>query len=257
MASRSPAMEVAVPEGLIVIGEGRVCAVPDEVVLIIAVESSGVTAVQALTDTATKIVQVVRVMIDRGISQSDMHTTWVNAYPIYAQGEPGSVAGAMNQAAKQHAAYGAFPQAGAPIPSGPMPQILGFVASRGLQITLRGSNRMGEMIDTALAAGASHSSGFALRLRDDVPLRRAALEAAAKDACARAELLATTMGRQLGALRGLVEEPWLQAAQAIGDGLGSLTGGVPAGYQNLATQPVLPGEITFVARVRITFDLTR
>lgn len=241
-------------EGLTVVGEGRVSAVPDFVVLIIGLESSSGSALQALNETATRMVHVVQAMVNKGITQADMQASWVNVYPVYPQGGQVLAGSPGNNSANQQTTYGAFPQASPSTTQGSMPQVAAFLASRGLQISLNNPNRMGEILDTAIAAGANFSSGFSLRLRDETAVRRTALEIAAKNARAKAEVLAATTGRELGAVVGIVEELF-PGSEVLGSASGGPTGGFLGGYQNISTQPTLPGELTFMTRVRAKYEL--
>jgi uncharacterized protein YggE len=215
-----------------VTGDGQARAVADQAVVLVAVERGDASAAQALYETAGRLEHVRQALLRRGLNLSDVQPMWANVAPV---GLPGSsVPG--SSAAYQGASAGQGPLPGVPA------QATGFLASRGLQILLGDPNLIGEVVDTALAAGASFSSGGLLRLRDENPARSLALEAACQAAHAKAVRLATELGRPLGAVVSLVE-----------DGMGSGSG--VAGTGPVAAAGLSNGELLFHTRVRITYEL--
>ena len=104
-------------------------------------------------------------------------------------------------------------------------------------------------MDAAVKGGAGILGAFALRVSDDSAARRAALEAAGRDARAKAETLASATGKQLGDPLAITEEivasngtyMALRAAQPFAFGAGA---------------PQTAGELEYYARVSARFGLT-
>lgn len=87
----------------------------------------------------------------------------------------------------------------------PERQLIGYVASRNLDIVLRGMAPYEQVLAILTRAGLSEIRPGTSEVSDRDALRERALEAAMADARARAEVLARAGGRELGAVRLIVE----------------------------------------------------
>lgn len=254
-------------EGITVVGEGTVRVVPDQVVLTIGVEQMAATAAHALNEAAGRVLRVVRTLQEWGIGQNDIQTTWVGVYPFQPQAaqavqgaaggglgtvlQPAQMGGPAPASASQFGSFGLFPQnvAGSSIL---VPQSANYIAGTWLRVTLHDPQRMGEVLDAAIGAGANFSSGVTLRVHDEATAQRAALDAAGKDARVKAETLAAAIGKKLGAPLGAVEEPQWGSLGMLGGGLGAATAPLGASAN---VMPTAPGELVFAARVRVRYAL--
>src|SRR5207248_5533103 len=81
-----------------------------------------------------------------------------------------------------------------------------YLSRNTLRVTVREAARVGEVVDTIVKSGATVLGGFSLRVSDEAAARRATLEAAGKDARAKAEALASSTGRQLGDAIAIAED---------------------------------------------------
>jgi uncharacterized protein len=214
-----------------VIGDGQARAIPDQAVVLAIVMGSAVTASQALHDSAGRLAQVVQAVLARGLTRAEIQVTWTNVVPSgpTSYQAPGTLGG-----------YSPPGNGQGQLPAGIAP-VSGFIASFGLQIVLRDPNRLGEIIDTTITAGASFSSGTLIRLRDETLARNIALEAACQAANVKAAHLAARWGRPLGRVISLVEENVNSSLNVTG------TGSIPAMGLN--------GEIIFHTQVRISYEL--
>lgn len=214
-----------------VIGAGQARVVPDQAVVLAIVVGNGVSASQALHETAGRLAQVAQAVLARGLPNSEVQVTWANVVPSSPSGyqAPGTSGG-----------YSPPGNGQGQLPGGPG-SVTGFIASYGLQIVLPDPNRLGEIIDITLGAGASFSSGGLLRLRDETLARSLALEAACQAANVKATRLATGLGRPLGGVVSLVEEAVDLGSSAAGTGSATVGSG--------------SGELIFYSRVRITYEL--
>jgi uncharacterized protein YggE len=263
-------------EEMVVVGEGKITTVSDRVVLTLGVEGRGGSATQALAEATNHTLHIVHTLAEKGIHQADMQITWIGSQPIQVQAghQPqtdqfhtllqNAVSNAVSNAVNNVAPSGigqpgigqpgyapsSYVQPGQSAP-GPLPAPMLFMAGNCLRVILREPNRLGEMLDAAKAAGATFSAGMAMGLQDEAATRRAALQAAAQDACAKAEMLTQVVGRQLGMPLAIVEEVLPPGASADWP-IGSL--GTPPGG-SMGSSPVLPGELIYRAQVRMTFAL--
>ena len=78
--------------------------------------------------------------------------------------------------------------------SGVEPTLTGYVASNVVQVTLDELPKIGNVIDSATAAGANHVQGIQFTLRDQDAVRAEALREAALRARAAADVLAAALG---------------------------------------------------------------
>jgi uncharacterized protein YggE len=83
-------------------------------------------------------------------------------------------------------------------PSGQPPILTGYTASNTVEVTTRDLSIIGRLIDAASQAGANQVHGLRFGLRNPEPLRAQALSAAAKQARAHAEAIASGLGARLG-----------------------------------------------------------
>jgi uncharacterized protein YggE len=118
--------------------------------------------------------------------------------------------------------------------------VVAYHATASLNITLHDAHRISEILDAAIRAGANANIGVAMRLKDELAVQRTALEAAVRNAREKAETLAAATGKRLGDALALAEEPGTP-----------LFGG---GMANFSIMPVLPGDVSVSARVRVTWD---
>ena len=87
----------------------------------------------------------------------------------------------------------------APQPSlQPEIQFGAYHARSTLRVTVREAARAAEVADALVKAGANLVGGLSYRASDEAAARKSALEAAGKDARAKAEALAAAAGKQVG-----------------------------------------------------------
>jgi uncharacterized protein len=115
-------------------------------------------------------------------------------------------------------------------------------------VNVREPGRAGEILDAATKAGATIAGGFSLKASDESQARRAALEAAGKDARAKAEALAAAAGKQIGEAVGICEE-----IIATNGAYAALRAALPFSFG--AGAPQVAGELEYYARVSANFRL--
>jgi uncharacterized protein YggE len=143
--------------GITVTGTGTTVAVPDEASFSFGVESTGATARAAQAANAEGMAGVVAALKGAGVAGRDLQTTDVSVMPDWSN--DGS-------------------------------RVEGFRAHASVQAKVRRIARAGAVVDAAVAAGATETSGPSLERADRDAQYRTALRNAVADARAKAEALA-------------------------------------------------------------------
>lgn len=258
---RTPALQQQA-EGVTVVGEA-IRRVPSEAAeFLIEAASSAPTAAQALRENQTKLLQIAQALAPAGVQPSDIETISMKVQNPFAP---------LGQALPQFGLpqIGLGPQIGSQIgpqigmpPPGyagfhpfaggqagqPEMQLGSYVASKTLRVIVRDPARVGDAADAAARAGATILGAFRLRAADEPGARKAALEAAGKDARAKAEALATAAGRQIGDPVSISED--IVATNGIYTALRS---NLPFAFGAGAPEQI--GDLEYYARVSANFRL--
>lgn len=235
------------PEGVTVIGEAVRRVAPERAEFVAEITTSGPNAAQALRDNHMKTTQLGQAISSMGVVQTDIQTVSLNVYSLYAPLLPGLPS------------YAGTPQIGPgfqPYNSGPaMQQGLqpdvqfgAYQARNTFRVHVREPGRVGEVVDAVTRAGATVLGGFSFQVSDESHARRAALDAAAKDARAKAEAMAAAAGRQVGELVAITED----VVASNGD-YAALRAAVPFAFG--AGAPRAIGELEYYARVSANFRI--
>jgi uncharacterized protein len=235
-------------EGVTVIGEAVRRVSPESAEFLMEVTNSAPTAAQALRDNHLKTAQLGQAVASMGVQPTDLQTISFNIYSLYAP---------MMQALPPYSAmaqigHGAFPGYAAGVPSPGIGQgeiqFGTYHARNTLRVNVRETGRVGEIVDALTKAGAMISGTFSFKPSDDGHARKAALEAAARDARAKAEALAVATGRQIGDAISVSEE-----VVATNGAYAAMRASLP--YSFGAGAPQYAGELEYYARVSANFRL--
>jgi hypothetical protein len=229
-------------EGVTVIGEAVRRVLPERAEFLVEVAASALTAAQALRDNQVKTVQVTQALNPLGVQQTDLQTISMRVHSMYA---PGVQALPPYAGAAQIGQGGFSPYAAAPNIQ-PDVQIGSYYATHTIRIKVREPGRVGEIADVAARAGATILGAFSFRATDEAGARRAALEAAGKDARMKAEALATAAGKQVGDPVAIAED-----ITASNGAYMALRGAMPFAFG--AGAPEVAGELEYYARVSAAF----
>jgi uncharacterized protein YggE len=145
---------------------------PDEAVVTLGVSTEASTAEQAMDANAEQMSDVVNALLDAGLSQDDLATASINLYPRW--NDSGTA-------------------------------VDGFTAENQVTVTVGNLDRVGAIIDRAVAAGANLAGGITFKVSDTNEAADRALEEAVADARRKAEVLAEAGGAQLGAVVSISE----------------------------------------------------
>lgn len=77
---------------------------------------------------------------------------------------------------------------------GKMPKIVGYTARNSVTVSIADLNQVGAVIDSATKAGANSVEGVSFVLREDSPAHGEALNLASRQAMAKAEAIASSLG---------------------------------------------------------------
>ena len=195
-----------------VTGTASVQAVPNRAGFSAGVSSNAATAQAALAANATKAARIVQALRSGGVDKADVKTQDVSVSPRW------------NENGEQD----------------------GFTAHSSVQVHVQDVHAAGRLIDAAVAAGASETSGPSFDRGDRDALYRSALKKAFGDARLKADTLAGEAGASLGRVLRIEEGP--SPAQP---------GPMPLEMRAAAdtTTPVEPGRQDVQATVTVTFSL--
>jgi uncharacterized protein YggE len=229
-------------EGVTVIGEAVRRVHAEKAEFLIEVTTSATTAAQALRDNQAKTAQITQAVGPLGVQQADIQTISTKVQNFYSPVLPSLPAyGSVPQLGQAGLAQGFSPYAMGPAVQ-PEPQFGSYQAINVLRIHVREPARVGDIAEAAARAGASIPGAFWFRPADEAHARRAALEAAGKDARSKAEALATAAGKQLGEPQAILED-----MVASNGSYSALRANMP--FLLGAGAPEFVGELEYYARV--------
>ena len=245
MAAYAARMQAQQMDGVMVTGEAVWKVQPERVEFLIEIASSAPTAAQALHDNQGKSAQLAQAVAPLGVQQTDLQTISLNVYSLYTQMLPAL------------SAYGGLPKVGSggfsPYASGTAPipadiQSAAYHARNILRVTLRDAARMGEVVDMVARAGATVLGSLSFRVSDEAGARRHALEAAGKDARAKAETLAAAVGKHVDEAVAVTED-----VVASNGAYSALRSAAPFAFS--AGAPQVLGELEYYAHISASFRL--
>lgn len=204
-------------------GQGTVSAEPDLVTLSLGVQTTGETAMEALALNSEQMTGVIAAIQDAGIADEEIQTSGISLYPVY---EDRSL-----------------------VQPGEQREIVGYRASNSVSVTVYDIDKAGSVLDVAIEAGANQVGGVNFGLSDTDTIITDALIAAVKNAQAKAQTIADTLGVQLGAAL-VVNEEWIERPQArayFAEAAAFDSGGF--------SPPVQGGTVNVTAHIRVTFAI--
>ena len=197
-----------------VTGRAEIQAVPDVATLSIGVETEAKTPGEALSDNAVRMTAVMKRLKSTGIAEKDLQTNQLGIWPIYAE--------------RQH------PRT-----------TVAYRVSNQLTVTIREIERLGAILDEAVADGANSVNGPTFSIAEPEPLLAQARDAAVKDAIAKAERYAAAAEVKLGNVLSIDEK----------GGGGPVFARQMRAETMAASTPVAPGETSIADSVTMTFAI--
>ena len=233
----TPEVNVAAPgpaeaSGIAVSGSGATSVKPDVALVNFGIQVTSTTVAEARAKAAAAMESLTKAVKAKGVAGADIQTQSFNINPQYAVATP--------------------------VPNGTVkpgtPQIVGYTVSNQVQLKVRNLDSVGDVLDTAIAAGGNSIRVNGMQFMIEKPDQHLAKarEEAVQNAKTRAEVLAKAAGVKVGKPRSITESGGmfpqfdrLQAAPAA----------APGGRE-VAT-PVSPGEETLSVNVSIVFEIER
>lgn len=208
---------------IVVIGEGSVAAAPDYARIRSGVTMRAKTAKEATNATSKAMTAVIAALSAGGVETKDIQTARVSLNPIYESPEPRTPA-----------------------------KLAGYGAANQVIVTIRQLDKIGDILDRLIAAGATDAGSIEFLHNDLSKTLDRAREAAVVDARRKAELYAHADGQNLGPVAFITEDsnlspPLFKSARALA------APGMMAG----APPPVSVGEDTLKVSVTVGYDLAR
>ena len=153
-------------------GAGSVSVTPTQAAFSFGVSSRAKTAVQALAANSADMTKLIAALKAAGVPAASLQTSSVSLSAVTSDSDQ---------------------------------TIVGYTASNSVSATISNLGRAGQIVDTAVSAGANEVEGPNLTVSDQESLYHAALKAAVADARAKADVLAEASGTHVGAVLSVEE----------------------------------------------------
>jgi uncharacterized protein len=210
----------APPARIVVTGEGNVRVAPDHAVITAGVTSRAKTAQEAAAANAKLMTAAVAALRDAGIAQEDIQTSRYSVAPVYAPPQ-------QNTEAKQ----------------------TGFSVSNQISARVSDLDKVGDIIDRLIGAGATNISGVHFAHSDASKALDGARQAAMADARRKAQAYAEAAGIHLGSVVWITEEPGYTPPYPMAMAAPRASAATPT--------PIAAGEDTLRAQITVGFDIVQ
>lgn len=187
-------------------GIGRVTTVPDVADVRVGVMFTRAKVRDAQAAAATAMQAVIAALRKAGIADKDIQTTSLSLQPVYDYSSNGNP-----------------------------PRLTGYQVVNAVQATVRTLDTISDVVDGALAAGATTLDGITFRVDDPAAAEGQARDAAMKDARAKADALAKAAGVSITGVSSISEQ-----SGSVPVPMPYFSGGA-AGDKAAASTPVLVG----------------
>jgi len=198
-----------------VIGKGEAIGKPDQAQVQVGVDILADSVEVAASQNQAVINEIMSALTAQGVEPKDIQTTNFNVWveQIYLEGQT--------------------------------PQVGGYHVSNQVNVTIRESDKVGEVLSAVIGAGANNIFGISFSVADPATLEAEARAKAMEDARARAEELAQLGQVELGDVK-LISEVIAQ------------TGPPFAAFEQAATveaPSIVPGQLTFQIQLQVTYNI--
>jgi uncharacterized protein len=199
-------------------GVGTIFVKPDIAEISLGVDITRSKLSDARSDAATAMNAIIDALHQLGIADTDIQTSYLNINPTWDY-------------------------------SGSGQKVTGYEVDNILQVKVRDLDKLGDVVDNSVNAGATTVNGITFELSDPTSAQSQARTAAVKDARARADELASAAGVSITGVSAISETsysmPWPVYANA--------GGGVMAPDQ--APTPVVPGNSEVTVNVSVVYTI--
>lgn len=211
----NPAEQNSEQKWLSVSGSASVPVVPDTASISLGVITQATTAKEASEKNAASMNAVISALKDLGLQDRDIQTSLLSIQPVYSTEE------------------------------GDIPTIIGYSASNSVQVTTKMLDKLSDIIDRSVAAGANQVSGISFIVSEEMQkqVRDGLITDAVEDAEDKANKLAESLKVRIVGVKtssiseGDLLQPFISA---------------PVALERIAT-PILPGESRITLSVQVTY----
>lgn len=201
-------------------GSGQAYLVPDIAYVYVGVHTEKPSAAEAVDENNTQTQKMIQALKDFGIAAKDIRTT---NFSIYPQDKYDPLTGT---------------------PTGNKT----YVVDNTVYVTMRDLGKLGDLLDTVIAAGANTINSVQFDVADKEAALKQARADAVKDAETQAQELADAAGVKLGDVQTIGFYDSTPTPLYAGKGGG---GGAVAE----AAVPIQPGQLTFTVTVSMTYEI--
>ncbi|MEW6287119.1 MAG: SIMPL domain-containing protein [Chloroflexota bacterium] len=202
-----------------VAGAGTAYLVPDIAYIYVGVHTEKPSASDAVSENNAQTQKVIQALRDFGIDAKDIRTTNFSIYPFDKYDPVTGTSTGEKYYAVDNTVY----------------------------VTVRDLGKLGELLDTVIAAGANTVNSVQFDVADkDAALKQARADAV-KDAEAKAQELADAAGVSLGELQNISFQDSVYYPVVDGRGGGAAS--------EAAAVPIQPGQLTFTVTVNVTYEI--
>ena len=212
--------EAAPPVRLLTInGLGQVELAPDIAYIYIGVHTEGESASEAVAANNTQTEALIAALTDAGVDAKDIRTTNFNIWPSTPYGPDGQQLSTI------------------------------YMVDNNVYVTVRELDGLGDMLDSAIEAGANSINSIQFDVADKTEAMKEARAKAVENAKEQAQELAEAAGVELGEIQSVNfydSQPYPIYAGGKGGG---------GGYAVEAAVPVQPGQLTLAVTVSLSYDI--
>ncbi|MFZ0132780.1 MAG: SIMPL domain-containing protein [Desulfobacterales bacterium] len=171
----------AEPATLTVLGHGDISVAPDRAVLRLGAVAQAAKAAEAQDQVNRIVHDSIKKIKLLGVEDKNIATVDLSIYPVYENQPPEH----RDQASP--------------------PAVRGYRAGNIIEVQIEKLDRLGDVIDAGLAAGANRIEGLTFGLKDDANSRKQALQLAVAEAEAKADAIARAMGVDIIGIKQISE----------------------------------------------------
>ena len=206
------------PNIIVVAGSGSVSTAPDKATVSLGANTQAGTADEALKENAVRIDAVLKALKSAGVEDNDIQTQNMSVNKHYQD-------------------------------RGTAHETISYVATQELSVVIHDVTKVGDIIDSAVQAGANDVGGIEFGLSEAATAKDAALKDAVENAQVKAEALASGASAAIGPVVRIdennydVQNSYARYDQAL------------MAMPSAAGTTISPGEVQTEVQVRVTFEL--
>ena len=200
-------------------GLGQVNLTPDIAYIYIGVHTEGATASEAVEANKGQTSSLISSIKKSGVDEKDIRTTNFSIWPSQQYGPDGTISGTV------------------------------YMVDNTVYITVRELDGLGDLLDSAISAGANTINSIQFDVADKAQALKDARTKAVADAQAQAQELAEAAGVSLGEIQTI--NFYENSVYPVDMGKGG--GGVA--YDAASAVPIQPGQLTVSVNVNLTYSI--